>query len=68
MGVDVLVDVRGPLVTAMESAEELQSGLQQHRGARAAEGLPGEEVTGHASHLEVPQCHLGEIQKRKRMS
>lgn len=58
VGVDVLVDVRGPLVTPMEPTEELHCGLQQHRGPRAAEWLPGEKLTGHASHLEVTQCHL----------
>lgn len=56
--VDVLVDVRGPLVTLMESAEEMHSRLQQHRHPGAAERFTREQITGHASHLQVTECHL----------
>lgn len=59
MAVDVLVDVRGPVITLMKFAQEPQRRLQEHHHPRAAERISRKEVTGHASHLKVMQCHLG---------
>lgn len=61
--VDVLVDVRGPLVTLMEPAEEMHSRLQQHRHPGAAERFTREQITGHASHLQVTECYLWRKQR-----
>lgn len=57
-GLHVLVDVAGPALTLMQAPEELDGGLQQHSSPGAAQGLPSQQVTGHAPHLQVTQRHL----------
>lgn len=58
VAVDVAVNVRRPLGALVEPSQELHRGLQEDRGPGAAEGLAGQQVAGHASHLQVTQRHL----------
>lgn len=67
VAVDVAVDVRRPLGALVEPSQELHRGLQEDGGPGAAEGLAGQQVAGHAPHLEVTQRHLSTFTKQRRL-
>lgn len=54
----VLVDVWSPGLGVMESPQELNRSLQEHSDTRAAQRVTGQNIAGHAAHLQVTQRHL----------